>query len=404
MSARSARGMTLLELMVALTVSLVSVAAAMTLLIQQQRAYTVTAAERAQQEAGRMALQELAARLKLAGYGVDPNLAFDFGQTDVAPRTDLRAPASAVRLSSYACGTAITCRDRTTGSDEVVFHARNPSFRRVASAVSSSSITLVGELAAPLYPGQILQVSCLGGARVRAYVTVGATVAAAASPDPTKTVTIALAGGQQAGGLEVFPRENAELADGCFSLTAAGSQPIVTLVDRFRYYVAWYDRTGAVVDPQTPSARPYLMLDQGLSSQGKALVTPVAPDVEDLQLTYLYAPAVPGGAPRVVGGAAGVNASADIPLAMAVGTTVPPAMSDPAAAPARLTGHPANIQAVRISVVVRHGERDTAIPDTSVPAAANRRAYAGQPHYRRALWETTVVPRNLASTYFVFPI
>jgi type II secretory pathway pseudopilin PulG len=405
---RAERGMTLLELVVALGISMLTIAAAMTLLIQQQRAYAVTSGDRAQQEAGRLALQELLDRLKAAAYGVDPNLALDFGPTTVAPRSGLAPPATMVGLSSYRCADPVLCRDKVDGSDEIVFYSRDPWFRRLATKVDVNSLELLGDLKVPLAPGQILQVSCMGGGRVRAYVTVGAYHAAAATPDATKKVHVTLAAGVQAGGREVFPNENAQLKDGCFNLNGVGNEVYVTSVDRYRYYVAWY-RDGKVITAaadRTQETRPYLMLDQGLTgADGAAVLLPVAPDVEDLQFAYYYPPAAAGGAPRVVGADPGTNA-ADEAFKMQV-DVIPPAMDDLSDNPTRLTGHPANIQAVRVSAVVRQPEVDIGIADAEgawLPAAGNRPAQKAPPYRRRALFETTVVLRNMGSTYFTYPV
>lgn len=400
------RGYTLIELVVALTISGLTVAAAISLLVQQQRTYAATSSDRGQQEAGRLALQDLLTRLEQAGYGVDPNLTFDFGLVDRAPRTGLMPPAAFVQQSSYLCDDPVDCRDRTDGSDEIVFIARNPWFRRVTDAVDTGTVTIIGELKKPLYRGQILQVSCLGGSQTRAYVTVARYVAAAAAPDPLATVDIQLEPGQQAGGLDVFPFENAQLVDGCFSATLAGTEPVVTLVDRSRFYVGWY-LAGAVVAEQTDGARPYLMLDQGLVDEtGVPIRLPVAPEVEDLQFTYLYSPAVAGGPPRIVGATEGIPASADA-FPMTVGAVVPPAMLDVADDPTRLTGHPANIQAVRVAVTVRQPSADVGIPDAEgavLDRVANRPQLPATPYRRRWLWETTVVLRNQASAYYVYPV
>ena len=78
--------------------------------------------------------------LEQAGYGVDPNLTFDFGVVDRAPRTGLMPPAAFVMQSSYLCDDPVNCRDRADGSDELVFIARSPWFRRITDGVTTSSM------------------------------------------------------------------------------------------------------------------------------------------------------------------------------------------------------------------------------------------------------------------------
>ncbi len=405
---RRARGFTLMELLVSLAISLLTVAAAMTLLVQQQRTYVATSADRAQQESGRLALQDLVGKLKQAGFGVDPNLALDFGENTgnpgVAPRSNLAGAGGFVKVTSFKCDKPIACRDRTDGSDELVFYSRDPWFQRIASKVDTDQLTLVGELKRPILKGQILQVSCLGGSRVRAYVTVKDVVAAAAEPDPTKDVTVTLeAGAQDAAGREIFPFENAQLKDGCFGETGAGLQPVVTVVDRYRYYIGWYGPDGKEgVDPLLGTSRPYLMLDQGLTdASGAAVLSPVAPDVEDLQLAYYYPPAAAGGAPRLIGAAEGVALDGGF-FKMQADVT-PPGMDDLFDSAPRLTGHPANVQAVRVSVVVRD-ERVDLGSSAALPPLGNRKETKAAADHRRTTFETTVLLRNLASTYYLYPV
>ncbi len=67
-------------------------------------------------------------------------------------------------------------------------------------------------------------------------------------------------------------------------------------VDRYRYHVVAVDDDGTVEAWGTAGARPYLMLDQGLSdADGNAIDRVIAPDVEDLQVAYVY-PLAPSGA------------------------------------------------------------------------------------------------------------
>jgi prepilin-type N-terminal cleavage/methylation domain-containing protein len=401
---RAPRGLTLVEMMIALTVSALTIAAAASLLVHQQRAFVTGSADRAQQEAGRRALQELTRRLRSAGYGVDANQVLDFGATALVPRANLPGSVTAVSYPGYLCASAVRCRDSidASASDEIVFLSRDPMFSRVASAVTTSSLTLAGDLKQPLYAGQLLQVSCMGGTRLRAYVTVGADVAAPATPLPTGSATVTLAGGISSGGVPEFGRENATLADGCFSLTGPLA-PIVTAVERSRFFVAWYADDGTTVAPQTAGARPYLMLDQGLGGASPGLI-PIAADVEDLQLSYLYPPAAAGGAPRVVGATEGTSI-ADEPFAVDTAPS-PPAYDDVPDALSRTTGHPANILGIRVSAVVRSAEPDISLisdVDRTVPAAGNRPAFLGQANYRRTLFETTVQLPNLQTASFTYP-
>jgi len=390
-SARRPAGFTLVELMISVLVSAMVIAAAVALLIGQQRLFQSTSADRALQDSARVALGELNDSLRMAGYGVDPGLAFDFGQLSniVAPQAPLVA-GTTVRTLGYQCAADVACRDRVDGSDEIVFYSRDPFFgHRVTGVGSATAISISGPLNAPLYQGQVLQLMCTSGTMPWAYVTVGGYVAPSAG---LGNVAVGLAPGG-ASALD-FPNQNASMADPCFGDGSA----LVAKVDRYRYHVETRDPAGNVVPPQTLGSRPFLMLEQGLTDQdGAALFTPVAADVEDVQFSYLFPLAAvtqvgeTAGA-AIAAGAAGIDLGA---LGPGYGTNLTDA--------SRTTHHPANIRAVRVFVVVRPPTADIKVPDAVVPGAANRPDLPGLPGYRRLVVSTTVVLPNLDARAPFFP-
>lgn len=386
-SLAKARGYTLIELVVATGVAAIVVMGAVALLLAQERAFRSGTDDRALQETGRMALEEITTNLRGAGYGIDPAMAFDFGAMANA-RMDRAPPGLLVTVLGSSCATPALCRDSAAGPDELAFLSRNPFFNHtLVGAPTTTQLSLRGPLLAPLRRGQILQLACLSGALEWAYVTVGAEVA----PSNAAQVDVAL---QSASGTD-FPLQNAWLARTCFQ-----SGPVTALkVDRFRYFIGTYTVLGDVRAWGTAGARPFLMLDQGLQTDaGSQLLTAVAADVEDLQVTYLFpgaqAPAL-GATPAVVGTQL-VNGAGGIDLAPAIGS---PGYATARGDPTRLTNHPANIRAVRVAVVVRSAT-PRPVPgsaaDNLVPAAGNRAATAApEQGYRHLLFETTTTPFNL---------
>ncbi len=398
------RGFTLVEMLISLVVVAFMVAGAMALMGQQQRAFQNTSAERALQETARAALTEMGENLRRAGYGIEPYFAFDFGPLNITTTTP------SIVSQSYSCtGGPVTCRDKTNGTDEIVFHARDPAFgRSLSSAPSTGSLTIVGGLQTPLYQGQILQVMC-GGAAGWAYVTVGALAPANWAPPAAApaTTTISLAAGV---GGDPFPYQNAKLTGACFTAGLA-SDIRVLKIDRFRYYVQSF------ADPETPAGRPYLMLDRGLlDASGNLLVEPVAPDVEDLQFAYVFPNASAGAA--TVGatlGTALANSAASIDLG-----AVPPLFNDPEDIATRGNQSPANIRAVRVSLVTRTPGQDISLRNTTVsgavqssadaanagnlvPGSGNRGNWAGDSFHHRLRMETTEATRNLDARVPYYP-
>lgn len=400
--APSPSGFSMIELLVALAASMFVLLGATILLSSQQRSFTSTSAERALQESGRIALDSIAADLRLAGFGVDPALAFDLG-TLALGRVAMIPSGASFTTSPLACGTDLTCRDRVDGPDELVFLARDPAFGKpltAAATSASSQLTVQGPLNTPLHKGQILQVLCYTGKMAWSYVQVSQSVAAGNALSVNIPIDT---------GTTIFPKQNNTLADSCFSsvLTtdpaSAQSAARVFKVDRTRYFIQSYDAGGNKVTWGTAGSRPWLMADRGLTDTGHgnaAVIDPVAPDVEDLQVAYVF-PA--DTVTPVVGATSGTVLSNDdsgVNLA-----ALSPIFGEDPAAPSRLTHHPGNIRAVRVAVVVRSAEPDLAATNpTTIPAAFNRPAITGAPAYRRLQLQTTVSVRNLDARAPYYPV
>jgi type IV pilus assembly protein PilW len=348
-----------------------------------------------------MALEEITTNLRVAGYGIDPAYAFDFGPLPAARQERAYQGAVASAASTFSACTQLSCRDSTTGADQIAFRFRNPSFVRslAVAPTGGNSITIAGPLNAALEQGQILQVMCFGGSMIWAYVTVSARVAVTNND----TVTIPLVSGNGA----QFPFQNGFLADGCFGAVAARNASAATFaaaakvfkVDQYRYFVATYDADGQIVANGTPGARPYLMLDMGGVRNGSPIVTVVAPDVEDIQFAYLFPNST--GANRLVGATVGSAISAGnsgIDLSVSG-----PAFSDTGNAAERATQHPGNIRAVAVSLVARSTNPDSTNFEAAVPAAGNRDVATGPVGHRRQLFETTVATQNLDARGPHFP-
>ena len=229
-----------------------------------------------------------------------------------------------------------------------------------------------------MYQGQILQIMC-SGAGSWAYVTVGATVAAGTTQVPLTT------------GCTGFPYQQDMLTvNPCFTLGWTVAR--VFKIERFHYYVARF------TDSTSGAQRPFLMLDRGLWNGSTPMVEPIAPDVEDIQFSYLF-PRSPV-ARQLVGatqGAQVVKGQDSIDL-----DATPPAYTDLSAAASRATNHPANIRGVRASVTVRQPLANPKWIGNSayrtIPAAQNRPALTGSnvdAGYQRVLVETTEATRNL---------
>lgn len=428
---RKARGLTLVELMIAVLITGVVAVAALLAIQAQQRTFYAGQKGRAAQGSGRAALLFLEQKVALAGYGMDPANAFDFAW--------------------YGCGAGCV-RDRTDGPDELVFYARNPNFRvdaatstlhgRVWSTNSISSTQIQLEVrGGEVFPrGQIVQLGCTDELRI-AYVTVSRTTVAGA-PGPLDIPIDPVAPGLLTPGRSADPFRRQDLADpnkadvkkwnGCL----ATGNPRAFLIDRYRFYVRVEDMGGGRSDP-------FLVLDTGTDTDGDGDLDLddeilVAEGIENLQVGYGFLdPALPvagtePGTPidvRPPGSAADATPHAITPTNFPgnydgsaiyaplhssqffVRSTTP-------LEPQRTTNDQGNIRYVELALVARSPEPDPTgsanlryapgsplwilnfndPPDWITDYAA---AQGGDDRFQRAVLRTTVAVPNLAARGFV---
>lgn len=417
MSARtrwSPSGFTLIELLVGVAVSLIAIAGGIVMLQAQKRSFQGSSADRAMQETGRMALGAMSQDVAMAGFGIEPAMVFDFGQMTNVPME--RAPQGTGKTvtfggdssgaTGYPCSGAVTCRDAIDGPDELAFQYRNPYFsHRIVKVTSETQIEILGPLTQPIRDGQVLQAVCLTGDMVWAYLRTAGEVAVNQSDK--------IAVGLESGVDLDFPHQNEVLGNGCFptaypALSSPPSAedrapgPRLFEVERIRFFIQSYDPAGNVVAWNTAGSRPYLMLDRGLrSADGTPLLDVVAPDVEDLQVSYVFPLATAEN--QVAGATSGTrlgNSATGIDLAPGLVPTYAAARLSAV----RATHYPSNIRAVRISIVVRSPNQDPNLGSPTIPAAGNRPAVtAADPGYQRMLFETSVAIPNMESRAPFFP-
>jgi hypothetical protein len=129
----------------------------------------------------------------------------------------------------------------------------------------------------------------------------------------------------------------------------------------------------------------------------------VAPDVEDLQVSYVFPLGAAG--TQVAGATPGTAlANADTGIDLAPATGLVPTYASARLSAARASHYPSNIRLVRVAVVARAPNIDSGLGDPFVPAAGNRPAVAaGDPGYRRAVFETSAALPNMESRAPFFP-
>lgn len=381
------RGLTLVEILIALVVSSIALTAALLAARSQQAAYDAGNRLRAAQETARSALLSLESKVPLAGFGMDAPLALDFGWYD--PTANGTCPSDVSPCQ----------RDRTGDSDELVFYARNPAFwvgqgaSKAAStppkgrawnvtAVLNDTVTLDARAGDAFPKGRILQVVCAGTLRY-AYVTVDQTQEITADG----SVALTLASVDAAN-----PFRRQDVAAGLDCITTPSPTAKAFQIDRYRYHVRPVSLGGTRRDP-------YLVLDHGVDTDLDGDVDTddellIAEGIESMQVAYVFAEptiAVAGSVPGtaislLAGGTATPDKTAqtivrtDFPGPLAAsgfvyesssfypyGLVKPPAQ--------RLTNAQANIRRLVITLVTR-----SPLPDNT--RVANMRYGAGSPLYR----------------------
>lgn len=429
---RKSRGFTLAEMVIAMGVSVMVLAAALVLVQSQQRTYYGGQKGRAAQGSGRSVLLYLEQKVALAGFGMDPSHALDF--------------------TWYGCGGTGGCvRDRTDDTDELVFYARNPNYR-VKENPSPAAPTLYGRVwettsVAPLKlkvmarkdevfrRGQILQLVCREDL-IFTYVTLSKTITAPANGELELELLAAdpLALSE---GVAADPFRRQDMADqanadakkwnGCLAATPRAFQ-----IDRYRFHVRVEDLSGSQKDP-------YLVLDTGVDTDGNNEIDEedellIAEGIENFQVAYGFvdptlAPAGTVGGTEIAIPAVGTAADAvaqtitptDFPGDYDAAKLYPPlhstsffTRSSTPLPDERKTNAQGNIRTVRIVLVARS-------PEPSADSAANLRYDPGSPlwilnfdtapswittfatsrggndGYQRTILDTTIAVPNLAS-------
>lgn len=401
---RPPRGLTLIELMVAVSISLVVLVGILTVVNTQQRAFLDGQKQREAQGSGREALRVMEEALLLAGYGMDAPLAFDF---------DRYAGPCPAELDPCP-------RDATANSDEVVFHHRNPRYwvppvytdepngnAWRLLGLTAGTATLSARVDDVFPRGQILQAVCRGASEF-AYFTVDETVVAPA--DGALEVTLAAVTAT-----DPFRRQDDAL-DPARSACFLSGEARVFRIERHRFHVRPVD-TGSGLEP-------YLVHDRGVDLNLDGAVDaadelPIAAGIELLQFGYVLtnpALAMRGGTP----GTAIVFAAGDMGTASAEGLTTvqfpgPPQGTlsayratsfygytlGPPAHDRRLTDHQGNIRAVRVAVRARSNVADRTAPPLrdvlspllnldTLPAWVEE-----DDRYNRVVFSSTVPLRNM---------
>lgn len=292
---RSAAGFTLIEILVSMTIALVSVGAALAILSAQNAVFTRQSGMGSVALQAQTALDAIERAVRLAGTGIDPQMAFDF---DFYGCT---LPGAGLSMTESA-NCATQTRDSRAAPDELVLAYRDPGYSVArptndtrsgcfgaasgnadtyvgkvwgVTAATAGSVTITLKPGDTIYRGQVLMLACTDG-QSYTYATVSSaksSVAAKATGCSSTTLNL------YANTTRDLYNQPGFLTTACFSSGTARAYA----VRRQRFFIH-RELVG-------PNPGMYLMLDQGLDLNDDGKIDdldllPIASDIEDLQVAY----------------------------------------------------------------------------------------------------------------------
>jgi type IV pilus assembly protein PilW len=369
----SPRGFTLLELLVGAVVTTIILAAVAMSFVGVQGSYQAESQIKSSVEGLRTGTAFIEQRLRLAGYGVDPRFAFDFG-TAVLPG----GTKSNLRLEVPGAPPVFT--------DDLAFRYRDPAWMRRGTWNGGIQLENDAEFGMDFPPGQRFIISCVGGSQL--VVRAGGGVPRAA----------------RAAGNLVVDEQLSAIAPTATCLRRNGvNAPYVMLLHEVRVRITLLDN------------RPFLVAYPNLDVLDDALAVPLVADVESFQVAYRMNRPPPGSAhgglppvddgsptPNWILGDVGSPAADAHPNPAVLG----PIYETPYDHETRYNRHPANIRAVHLTLAVR-----SARPEPGGRRAFERvnledsiEAAPADGYYRSNLTTMVRVPNLLSRSHFNPPV
>ncbi len=300
---------------------------------------------------------------RLAGYGVDPRVAFDFSVAGLPGTTK----------DNYVGGDFVT--------DDLAFRYRDPAFlRRGSLDETGATLTLDDDetLGVALPEGQALILICPGAEDF---------YAARLSADAAASATSA--------NLVAYGSPFSAAVPGCLKEGTGAQAAYVTLLHDIRLRVM---PLGGV---------PYLVALYGFGDPANTRYAPVARNVNDFQVAYEMnrpPPTLSADAPDKTSGNGNwiLGDDAEDPLPSPAAEA--PAYDTDYASTARFTAHPANIRGLRISISVFGDHNPEAARRSSFFAAENSTAAAKPNRFNLTVGTSVRLPNMASRTFFVPPL
>lgn len=377
-------GFTLAELLVGLAVTSIVLVAVTAAVIGVQGSYQRETEVKILTENGRSSLQYMQRKVELAGYGIDPRMAFDVGALPGGggsrDNLDVMTATFTPTQAGLDGGVVVT--------DDLAFRYRDPSWLR-GGTYAGSSIALQVPTDVAISQGQVMMVVCRGANRM-VTLQVSSNVAAGANAVPVTVM------GAPWGGF---------VADTCFTGTGT-NLPWVFLVREQRLRVVNLNGRPWLVAFNSLTANPFDLSQDNFD--------PIAPDVENFQVAFGVnrAPTTLGccqAAPDIGGDwIYGNTRNGATPEPVFAQVTSPlgsvPDYNTGYTEPSRFTGTVANIRTVQLSLTVRTTRRDVTGRKLSKPLDSFNwgAPTMTEDGFNRAVFHTVIhVPNMLSRSFFI---
>jgi len=291
--------MTLVELIITTGILAIVALAVSQVSIGFQSQFAAESLKRQAADNARTALIWMERDLRMAGYGMEPALAFDF---NIFQGTTALGATYCNAMGGNIANTNCKRDNGAAGVDEIVFYARNANYwgqdlqndpegqAWMVTAAAANSLTLRTHGAESFPKNQILQIVCPSASGV-IYASVQATVTATPGLQTTLTTMAAQA-------TDPFRQDPGTLP----CITSGGARAF--LIERYRYYV---EPNMLLGDNTVGSKVPTLVLDKGIDRNldgnidGQDTIK-VAAGVVDLQVAYTRPTPPPNGSPPLTPG------------------------------------------------------------------------------------------------------
>ncbi len=338
-------GFTLAELLVGLVVTSIVMVAVTAAVIGVQQSYQADTENRILTENGRSAVDFLERTVSLAGFGVDPRIAFD-----VTPNVTGAIVRDNFEVGGFTPAGAVL-------TDDLAYRFRDPGFLRTGT-FSGGNVAVTQPFGVNLPAGTLLMVVCRNPQPDNTFPTAYVRVSSPVTPALT-TVAAQVAGAP-------FAAMNS--TDPC--LAGGGGTPWVFLMHENRVRVVNIDGRPWLVRYRSleRAGGPFPVEPAGAviaSGDDTSDFEPLAPDVENFQVAFGMNrhptnPPVDGTGKNWVIGDSAASAPDDV-LALTQPTNPldasQPGYLDDYTAAVRYTAVPANIRTVHVSMTVRTARR-----------------------------------------------